>query len=400
MDPRADRKYLLLCDYCASGAIHCGCANPKYSSVPEGNFACPKCIIKVMVEHRDDYMQLMDEDVPILDLTEPDLKIPNRTKPKHSAKMLNYSINDIITLMFVIRDNSSFSNGELQSIRGRLEREHTIPSLKQKILAVCACLKYEVAHDDRLDDLKIKHKEYNPDLYKKYTTGTMNIALGIFLNLTVYQEDIGRETAEAVNTTLFDSFFRNCVYNRHSREYIENKRFQCAHIDRRMRNTKLKMFDETKHSEIDMFNQSDVEKAFNTINAALRLHVLQFFNYKKEDKKCVLCHHKKIERCHLTDCKSLFLDMVSERKLIGCRINVGTLHKYFILQHKKEPLWMLCKRCHRYWDKIYKPKHAPVGQQDEKSRKRNLNRSNVDQHSNQISPQPKKKRKIDIIVLD
>merc|ERR1712154_727400 len=91
------------------------------------------------------------------------------------------------------------------------------------------------------------------------------------------------------------------------------------------------------------------------LNPNLRNKVLEFFNFKPEDKYCALCYRRtSIERCHEQDRKSIFMSTLRDRKLDGTKINVGTLLKYFILQHKNEPLWLLCTPCHKYWDRTYK----------------------------------------------
>ena len=385
MNPRSMRNELLLCDYCVSGAVHPGCVDPPYSLVTLGKFGCPLCIDKVMAEHRNEYEQLMD--LGILDLTQDDPKKSNHMLQERCAKITCYSANDIVMLMFLVRDNSSFSDDHLKAIQERLDEEHTLGSLRQKILDVCGCLKYEVDHDHHLIDMVIKHEA---NVYKKYTKGKMRDALSIFLALNVYQEDIGKESDDAVNTTILDSFFRNCIHNRYSREYIENKRFQCDFIDQRMRGTTI--FNEDKYIEIDIA-ESKLEQIYHTLNPNLRNKVQEFFNFKQKDKKCALCHRRQVERCHEKDRKSLFLDTVRDRKLVGTTINVGTLLKYFILQHKKEPLWMLCTRCHKYWDGTFKSNHTPVEQRKRGTQKRKLNHVDCQGDSIETDLSPQKKRK-------
>ena len=66
LDPRSMQKQLLLCDYCLYGACHCfECADPPYTAVPDGKFACPQCMEKVITNHHEEYQQLMDQKVSV-----------------------------------------------------------------------------------------------------------------------------------------------------------------------------------------------------------------------------------------------------------------------------------------------------------------------------------------------
>lgn len=311
----------------------------------------------------------------------------------------NYSMDDIIMLMFLVCDNSSFSNDDLKSIQERLVKKHSLESVRQKILDVCGCLKYLV-HNRLVDSkkIKIKHREFNqhPNVYKKYIKGKIRMALDVFLALNIYQDDIGQNVP---NKKVLYSFFRNCVDNQRSREYIRNKQYICDFIDNRL--SRSKRFDESKYIEIDIV-ESELDKIYNSLRAEMQALLLYFFNFKEEDKKCALCHHKKVERCHEKNRKILFLDTIRDRNLSDTRINMGTFLRYFVLQHKKQPVWMLCKRCHHYWDSTYKKaKNLPVGKSKRGTQKRNLN------HTIGSKSPPKKKRKLDqtrggpdVIVLD
>jgi len=60
---------MLLCDFCESGAVHCSCADPPFSSVPEGKFGCPECAQKVLLneQYKAEYQRMVDERIASLE---------------------------------------------------------------------------------------------------------------------------------------------------------------------------------------------------------------------------------------------------------------------------------------------------------------------------------------------
>ena len=66
-DPKDMEWEMLLCDFCDSGAAHCSCIDPPYSSVPEDQFGCPQCVKKIMAEHKEEYQKLVDQKIGALE---------------------------------------------------------------------------------------------------------------------------------------------------------------------------------------------------------------------------------------------------------------------------------------------------------------------------------------------
>merc|ERR1712228_9973 len=58
-DPSEMEWELLLCDFCTSGAAHCGCLDPDYSVVPEGKWACKECQNEIIESHKEEYEQMV-----------------------------------------------------------------------------------------------------------------------------------------------------------------------------------------------------------------------------------------------------------------------------------------------------------------------------------------------------
>ena len=67
-DPREMEWELLLCYFCESGALHCCCADPPYSGIPDAPFGCPQCVEKAMAEHKDEYQQIVDQKISAMEM--------------------------------------------------------------------------------------------------------------------------------------------------------------------------------------------------------------------------------------------------------------------------------------------------------------------------------------------
>ena len=258
--------------------------------------------------------------------------------------MSKYSVNDITMIMYFCRDNEKFTQENILSYQQKMDLYHSLDSLKMKILDVSSCLHYQIHNN--LIDIEIKYQKYNKHIgkYKQYSRGIMKQSLDVFLQLN-------NRTFQNIDGHILYNFFRNCVSNSYSKEYIENKLFQSNFIESKINNTN--MFDENRFMDIDI-TENTFDKVYHSINPWLRNIVLQFFNYKKSDKICNLCHHNQIERCHQNDRKNVLKNVIIKHNLNDKKINIGRLLKLFILEHKDQPLWIFCKNCHKFYDKIYK----------------------------------------------
>jgi hypothetical protein len=251
----------------------------------------------------------------------------------------DYTINDIIMLMFYIRDNETINNNQINFLKSSFENEHSIQSIELKLKDVCSSLKYLI--DNNLIKLDIKYKKYNKNKgkYKKYNYGNIKESIDIFLNL-IHQKNI-----DEINDNIRYNYIRNCIENKNSVEYKENYSFNNNYINEKLKKTKI--FNPNKFINIQI-NEDILDKLYNTLNPNLRNIINTFFNVKTN---CKICKNKNIERCHNKSRKGMFLDTIHNNNLINNNVNIGDLLRLFIMEHKKEPLWFLCKTCHHYWDK-------------------------------------------------
>ena len=74
----------------------------------------------------------------------------------------SYSVNDIVMLMYFIRDNETFTEETILSYQQNMDEEHSLDSLKLKILDTCSCLKYQI--DNNLIQIEIRYPNYNKNV--------------------------------------------------------------------------------------------------------------------------------------------------------------------------------------------------------------------------------------------
>lgn len=258
--------------------------------------------------------------------------------------MSKYTINDIVMLMYFIRDNEELTDKTILFYQKQMNNVHSLDSLDMKIKDISSCLQYQI--DNKLVNFKIKYKKYNTHIgkYKEYNRGKMKKSLDLFIKLN-------NKDFKSVEPDILYNFFKNCVMNKNSKEYIENKNFQCNFIDNKINKTKKFIED----NFIDIYiAENNIDKIYHSINPWLRNIIVEFFNYKKEDKICKICSNDNIQRSHEVNRKNILNNVIVKYNLYNTSINLGKLLKLFILEHKEEPLWLLCSFCHKYFDKDYK----------------------------------------------
>jgi hypothetical protein len=145
--------------------------------------------------------------------------------------------------------------------------------------------------------------------------------------------------------------------------YRETLEKQNIYIDARIKSIKIRYF---KTNLVLSPKDNSKEDIANFLNLGIAANLIQNF-FKFEESSCVVCKKTKeevrqFERAHCNKFSRYDLLMMAINKLYSdtssdsddtiLNINTSDILKEFILLHKLCPIYYLCNKCHKAYDKI------------------------------------------------